>query len=80
MEYRVFCLFAIALIVGSFSSANGQAALTQQQCNVLPVARVNCGASGITPQECFNRGCCFDNTISDAIWCFYAKPNDECLL
>ncbi|XP_053311644.1 putative gastrointestinal growth factor xP1 [Spea bombifrons] len=80
MEYKVFCLLAIALIVGSFSSANGQAALTQAQCSVEPVARVNCGPPGISASECFNKGCCYDNTLPNAIWCFYARPDDECLL
>ncbi|XP_044140129.1 putative gastrointestinal growth factor xP1 [Bufo gargarizans] len=79
MDCKVFCLFAIALIVGSFSTAHGQAALTDEQCNVQPVARVNCGEPGITPSECFNKGCCFDPT-PDAIWCFYARPDDECIL
>ncbi|XP_069801291.1 putative gastrointestinal growth factor xP1 [Dendropsophus ebraccatus] len=80
MDYKVFCLFAIALIVGSFSSAHGQAALTQSQCNVQPVARVNCGEPGITSDQCFNKGCCFDSSDPNAIWCFYARPDDECVL
>ncbi|KAG9466047.1 hypothetical protein GDO78_017312, partial [Eleutherodactylus coqui] len=73
MNSKVFCLFAIALIVGSFSSANGQAALTEEQCNVQAVARVNCGEPGITPTQCFNKGCCFDSSNPDAIWCFYSR-------
>uniref|UniRef100_A0A8C5LRR3 P-type domain-containing protein n=1 Tax=Leptobrachium leishanense TaxID=445787 RepID=A0A8C5LRR3_9ANUR len=73
MEYKVFCLFAIALIVGSFSSANGQAALTQAQC---AVARINCGESGITQKECNAKGCCFDSHTPDADWCFYSKHQD----
>ncbi|KAM4795599.1 putative gastrointestinal growth factor xP1 [Rhinophrynus dorsalis] len=76
MDYKVFCLFAIALIVGSFSSAHGQAALTEAQCSVEPIARVNCGAPGITPQECFNKGCCYDSSQPNAIWCFYSRPDD----
>ncbi|KAM4699019.1 trefoil factor 1 [Discoglossus pictus] len=80
MEYKVFCLLAIALIVGSFSSANGQAALTQAQCSVEPVARVNCGPPGISASECFKEGCCYDNTQQNTIWCFYSRPDDECLL
>ncbi|XP_072254432.1 putative gastrointestinal growth factor xP1 [Pyxicephalus adspersus] len=79
MDSRMFCLLAIALVVSCFSSANGQAALTQQQCSVQPVARVNCGEPGISATDCFNKGCCFDNSDPNAIWCYYAKPNDECL-
>ncbi|XP_077335957.1 putative gastrointestinal growth factor xP1 [Lithobates pipiens] len=80
MDYRMFCLVAIALVVSSFSTANGQAALTEAQCSVQPVARVNCGSPGITSSECFNKGCCFDSSDPNAIWCFYAKPDDECLM
>ncbi|XP_071989643.1 uncharacterized protein [Engystomops pustulosus] len=76
MNCKVFCLFAIALIVGSFSSAHGQAALTERQCQVQPVARVNCGEPGITATECFNKGCCYDSLDPNAIWCFYARPDD----
>ncbi|KAM5180809.1 uncharacterized protein ACMZJ9_001373 [Mantella aurantiaca] len=76
MDYRLFCLVAIAFVVSSFSTANGQAALTQEQCTVQPVARVNCGEAGISPTECFNKGCCFDNSDEFAIWCYYAKPDD----
>ncbi|KAM4044452.1 putative gastrointestinal growth factor xP1 [Anomaloglossus baeobatrachus] len=80
MNYKVFCLFAIALIVGSFSSVHGQAALTERQCSVEPVARVNCGDPGISPTACFNKGCCYSNMNPEAIWCYYAMPDDECLL
>ncbi|MEE6514547.1 hypothetical protein FKM82_022777 [Ascaphus truei] len=80
MEYKVVCVLAIALIVGLFSSAHGQAALTQAQCSVEAVARVNCGPPGIGPADCYNKGCCYDNTLPNAIWCFYSRPDDECLL
>ncbi|XP_073473376.1 putative gastrointestinal growth factor xP1 isoform X2 [Aquarana catesbeiana] len=79
MDYRMFCLVAIALVVSSFSTANGQAALAEAQCSVQPVARVNCGEPGITPSQCTNKGCCYDSSDPDAIWCFYPKPNEECL-
>ncbi|NP_001079242.1 putative gastrointestinal growth factor xP1 precursor [Xenopus laevis] len=78
MNYKVFCLVAIALIVGSIGSANGQAAFTEEQCSVERLARVNCGYSGITPQECTKQGCCFDSTIQDAPWCFYPRATPEC--
>ncbi|CAJ0958941.1 unnamed protein product [Ranitomeya imitator] len=52
----------------------------ERQCTVEPVVRVNCGRAGISPTECFNKGCCYNNMNPDAIWCFYARPDDECLL
>ncbi|KAM5180810.1 trefoil factor 1 [Mantella aurantiaca] len=79
MDYRLFCLVAIAFVVSSFSTANGQAALIEEVCIVEPHERVNCGDPGISPIECFNKGCCFDKSDQHAIWCYYAKPNTECL-
>ncbi|KAE8621343.1 hypothetical protein XENTR_v10004778 [Xenopus tropicalis] len=78
MDYKVFCLVAIALIVGSISSANGQAAYTEEQCTVERLARVNCGYSGITADECTKHGCCFDSKVADAIWCYYPRATPEC--
>ncbi|OCT93693.1 putative gastrointestinal growth factor xP1 [Xenopus laevis] len=81
MDYKVFCLVAIALIVGSISSASVQAESTKEQCSVERLARVSCGYSGITPDECTKKGCCFDNTIYDAIWCFNPRvipAEDQC--
>ncbi|XP_063806591.1 putative gastrointestinal growth factor xP1 [Pseudophryne corroboree] len=81
MEHRVFCLFAIvALIVGSFSSAQGETAPTAEECNVEPHKRQNCGFPGVTPEECNNNGCCFDSTVPDTPWCFHIEhPEDDCL-
>ncbi|XP_073524615.1 putative gastrointestinal growth factor xP1 [Phyllobates terribilis] len=78
MNYKVFCLFAIALIVGSSSSVHGQAALNEYQCSVEPVSRVNCGEPGITADQCIAKNCCYNSMDKNAIWCFYPRPNDEC--
>ena len=42
-------------------------------CSVAPQSRQNCGWGGITPQECEDRGCCFDSSIHGVIWCFYGN-------
>ncbi|OCT93694.1 putative gastrointestinal growth factor xP1 [Xenopus laevis] len=78
MDYKVFCLVAIALFVGSISSASGETRSTEDQCSVERLARVNCGYSDITPDECTKEGCCFDDTIYDAIWCFYPRGTPYC--
>ncbi|XP_069493438.1 putative gastrointestinal growth factor xP1 [Ambystoma mexicanum] len=79
MEYKVLCLVAVALILGFNSSAQGQAVLTEAQCTVAKGSRFNCGPAGVTPAECYNKGCCYDSSIPDAIWCFYPRPDEECL-
>lgn len=35
-----------------------------------PPARVNCGAPGVLPETCLRAGCCFDDSIPGAPWCF----------
>ncbi|KAG8430706.1 hypothetical protein GDO86_020097 [Hymenochirus boettgeri] len=79
MGYKVLCLVAVALIVGTISSANGQ--FTKEQCAVKAAARINCGYSGITPQQCVEKKCCFDSSVPDAPWCYQAqavvKPDEH---
>ncbi|XP_077149911.1 putative gastrointestinal growth factor xP1 [Ranitomeya variabilis] len=78
MNYKVFCLFAIALIVGSSSFVHGQNAPNEVQCSVTPFSRVNCGEPGITAEQCMAKNCCYNDMDYDAIWCFYPHPNEEC--
>ena len=42
-------------------------------CSVAPHNRQNCGWGGISPQECENKGCCFDSSISGVVWCFFGN-------
>uniref|UniRef100_A0A670YW91 Trefoil factor 2 n=1 Tax=Pseudonaja textilis TaxID=8673 RepID=A0A670YW91_PSETE len=44
------------------------------RCDVDPHKRTNCGAPGITPQECENSGCCFSSTVPGVPWCFKPTP------
>lgn len=40
-------------------------------CEVAAVSRLNCGFSGVTKQQCEQRGCCYDDTQpAPAPWCF----------
>ena len=43
-----------------------------QICLVAPSERVECGYYGITKEECLNRECCCDETVTmpGARWCF----------
>lgn len=41
-------------------------------CAVPAESRVDCGYPEITPEQCNNRGCCFDSSIHGVPWCFKA--------
>ncbi|XP_019618443.1 PREDICTED: plasminogen-like [Branchiostoma belcheri] len=42
-----------------------------KECLVEPTMRVDCGWGGITPEQCGQRGCCFNDSIVEVKWCFY---------
>ncbi|XP_027039338.1 putative gastrointestinal growth factor xP4 isoform X2 [Pocillopora damicornis] len=44
-------------------------------CSVEAEDRNDCGWIGIDNTTCENRGCCYDETVSDAAWCFYPTDN-----
>ncbi|XP_035682606.1 uncharacterized protein LOC118420009 [Branchiostoma floridae] len=48
----------------------------ENECQLDPSARQDCGWGGITPAECQERGCCFDSSFQDAPWCFYSTATD----
>uniref|UniRef100_A0A8C6XXZ8 P-type domain-containing protein n=1 Tax=Naja naja TaxID=35670 RepID=A0A8C6XXZ8_NAJNA len=52
----------------------GVTAPSKCQCDVDPHKRDNCGPPGITPQECENKGCCFNSAVPGVPWCFKPKP------
>ncbi|XP_073524614.1 putative gastrointestinal growth factor xP1 [Phyllobates terribilis] len=79
MNYKVFCLFAIALIVGSSISVHGQDAPGEHECSVEPHSRKNCGQSGITREECIEKKCCYNSMTPNTAWCFHPlEHDDEC--
>ncbi|XP_039101402.1 trefoil factor 1 isoform X4 [Hyaena hyaena] len=49
----------------------------RKTCDVDPHKRSNCGFSGITPSQCKDKGCCFDNTVRGVPWCFRPEPVDN---
>ena len=40
---------------------------------VLPEERLDCGEPEISQQECENKGCCWDSSKPNTIWCFQRK-------
>ncbi|XP_075449637.1 trefoil factor 3-like [Ascaphus truei] len=77
MEYKVGCALAIVLILGLSSSAHGN---TGAQCAVPIKERVNCAPPDVSQADCNKKGCCFDSSVPNVIWCFHPKPEDECFV
>uniref|UniRef100_A0ABI8A0D0 Trefoil factor 2 n=1 Tax=Felis catus TaxID=9685 RepID=A0ABI8A0D0_FELCA len=50
---------------------------------VAPHKRENCGFPGITSDQCFSSGCCFDSSVVGVPWCFHPLPkqaSEECVM
>uniref|UniRef100_A0A4X1TE18 Trefoil factor 3 n=1 Tax=Sus scrofa TaxID=9823 RepID=A0A4X1TE18_PIG len=75
MEARMFWLLVVLLALASSSSAGEYVGLSANQCAVPAKDRVDCGYPQVTPEQCNNRGCCFDSSIPGVPWCF--KPLQE---
>lgn len=45
------------------------------RCSRLdPENRKNCGFPGITSDQCFENGCCFDSSVKNVPWCYEPLP------
>ncbi|XP_078694760.1 uncharacterized protein LOC144923800 [Branchiostoma floridae x Branchiostoma belcheri] len=40
-------------------------------CQVDPTKRKDCGFGGITPDHCRQKGCCYDESVYHAKWCYH---------
>ncbi|XP_008533520.1 trefoil factor 3 [Equus przewalskii] len=78
MEPRVLWLLAVVLALGFSSSAGQFVGLSASQCAVPAKDRVDCGYPKVTPEQCNNRGCCFDSSIPRVPWCFKPLQETEC--
>ena len=46
----------------------------ESKCDVGPASqRLDCGYAGIPEDSCWNRRCCWDDSIRDVPWCFYDR-------
>ncbi|KAG8450133.1 hypothetical protein GDO86_002671, partial [Hymenochirus boettgeri] len=68
MDFKRICVLALVLTVGF---VNADLKLSAAQCNIAPKSRINCGYPAITLEECNKKGCCYDNSIDDVVWCFH---------
>lgn len=55
----------------------GSLLLQTAQCSIAIQDRVDCGYDGVTNQECFAKGCCFDDSRPDAHNCFAPFASHE---
>jgi hypothetical protein len=44
--------------------------MQRDSCSVDGPEREDCGFPGITPEECFAEGCCYDDSVPEVPWCF----------
>lgn len=70
-------LVALLLILGLCALAGAQKPSPCQCSRRSPKDRKNCGYPGITGDECFSSGCCFDTTVAGVPWCFKPLPKEE---
>ncbi|XP_069058707.1 putative gastrointestinal growth factor xP1 [Pleurodeles waltl] len=67
MAHKMFHVLALALIIGVIMT-NVQA---DEECNVEPKKRIQCGSSqDISEEDCLSIKCCYDKNVPDAISCF----------
>nr|XP_060496501.1 trefoil factor 3 [Panthera onca] len=78
MEARALWLLALVLALGSSSLADEYVGLSENLCAVPAKNRVDCGYPQISPEQCVNRGCCFDSSIPEVPWCFKPLQDTEC--
>ncbi|XP_038616504.1 trefoil factor 3-like [Tachyglossus aculeatus] len=79
MEFKGFWFLAIVLISGLSRTSTEYVGLSPNQCAVPPNLRVDCGYPGVSPQQCNNRGCCFDSTVPQVPWCYSPLQEEECI-
>ncbi|KAG8518589.1 Trefoil factor 2 [Galemys pyrenaicus] len=74
----------VALLALALCAPAGAEKPSPCQCSRLsPRSRTNCGFPGITSDQCFQAGCCFDSSVPGVPWCFDPLPkqvNEECVM
>ncbi|KAM7319104.1 hypothetical protein ACRRTK_022216 [Alexandromys fortis] len=77
MRPRGIPLLAVVLVLGLCALVEGQKPSACQCSRMTPENRKNCGFPGITSDECFDNGCCFDSSVGGVPWCFHPLPNQD---
>ncbi|XP_028623807.1 trefoil factor 2 [Grammomys surdaster] len=76
-------LLAVVLVLGLQALVEGEKPSPCRCSRMTPHNRKNCGFPGITSDQCFDLGCCFDSSIGGVPWCFHPLPNqasEQCVM
>ncbi|EDL96999.1 trefoil factor 2 (spasmolytic protein 1), isoform CRA_a [Rattus norvegicus] len=68
-------LLVVVLVLGLHALAEGEKPSPCRCSRMTPSNRKNCGFPGITSDQCFNLGCCFDSSVAGVPW--FALPLDQ---
>ncbi|XP_045630154.1 trefoil factor 2 [Ursus americanus] len=77
MASRSIQLLAVLLTLGLCVLVGAQKPSACQCSRIAAHNRTNCGFPGITPDTCFDSGCCFSSKIPNVPWCFHPLPKQE---
>uniref|UniRef100_A0A8C5LF21 Trefoil factor 2 n=1 Tax=Jaculus jaculus TaxID=51337 RepID=A0A8C5LF21_JACJA len=83
MEPRGAPFLAVVLVLGLCTLVEGEKPSPCQCSRLSPHNRKNCGFPGITSDQCFDLGCCFDSTVPGVPWCFNPLPSqasEQCVM
>ncbi|XP_049641585.1 trefoil factor 2 [Suncus etruscus] len=70
-------LLLVAFLLGLCALAEAQKPSPCQCSRMDPEKRKNCGFPGISSDQCFASGCCFNTSIPNVPWCFDPLPKQE---
>uniref|UniRef100_H0XBC9 Trefoil factor 2 n=1 Tax=Otolemur garnettii TaxID=30611 RepID=H0XBC9_OTOGA len=76
-------LLTVLLVLGLCALVRSQKPSPCQCSRLSPHNRKNCGFPGITPDQCFGSGCCFDSSVPGVPWCFEPLPRqglEQCVM
>ncbi|XP_052020396.1 trefoil factor 2 [Apodemus sylvaticus] len=83
MQPRGAPLLAVVLVLGLHALVESEKPSPCRCSRLTPDNRKNCGFPGITSEQCFDLGCCFDSSIGGVPWCFHPLPNqasEQCVM
>ena len=70
-------LLAVVVVLGLCTLAGAEKPSPCQCSRLSPDHRKNCGFPGITSDQCFELGCCFNSSVVGVPWCFDPLPKQE---
>ncbi|XP_051684467.2 trefoil factor 2 [Oryctolagus cuniculus] len=83
MDTRGPWLLAMLLLPGLCALASAEKPAACRCSRLEPKNRKNCGFPGITSEQCFEGGCCFDSSVVGVPWCFHPLPaqdSEQCVM